>query len=118
MNDLVNLDQFTLNEDSKNQQSQKNLEHDQLSISSKLSDFLEDTLYVHIRERIIRILPQHWIDRIVRIITFQAGQYRGSDIAKMCQLNGNQFDSLGTILILRNRFWGIYKPRGHLRGRG
>ena len=64
-------------------------------LSSKLSDFLDDSLYLNLRDEIIRILPQHWVDRVVNIITFQAKKYRGSDIAKMCKLNGNQFKSLG-----------------------
>ena len=68
-------------------------------LSSKLTDFLDDTLYLHLRNRIIRILPQHWIDRIVNIITFQAGKYKGSDIAKMCTLNGKQFSSLAEMAV-------------------
>ena len=40
-------------------------------LSSKLSDFLDDSLYLNLRDEIIRILPQHWVDRVVNIITFQ-----------------------------------------------
>ena len=68
-------------------------------LSSKLSDFLDDHLYLNLRNQFIRILPQHWIDRIVKMITFQAGRYRGSDISKMCRLNGNQFQSLAEMAI-------------------
>ena len=47
-------------------------------LSSTLSNLLklEDNLNVYIRDRIIRILPQHWVDRILKIIQFQASKYR------------------------------------------
>ena len=68
-------------------------------MSGQLSDFLDDNLYLKLRNQFIRILPQHWIDRIVNMITFQAGRYRGSDISKLCRLNGNQFASLAEMAI-------------------
>ena len=68
-------------------------------LSSRLSDFLDDSLYLNLRNKLIRILPDHWVHRIVNIITFQAKQYRGSDIAKMCKLNGNQFNSLAEMAV-------------------
>ena len=68
-------------------------------LSSRLSDFLDDSLYLNLRNKLIRILPEHWVHRIVNIITFQAKQYRGSDIAKMCKLNGNQFNSLAEMAV-------------------
>ena len=72
---------------------------DEPQISEKLSDFLDDSLYLNLRNKLIRILPQHWVERIVNIITFQAKKYRGSDIAKMCKLNGNQFNSLAEMAV-------------------
>ena len=47
-------------------------------LSSTLSNLLklEDNLHVYIRDRIIRILPQHWVDKILKIIQFQASKYR------------------------------------------
>ena len=68
-------------------------------LSSRLSDFLDDSLYLNLRNKLIRILPDHWVHRIVNIITFQAKQYRGSDIAKMCKLNGNHFNSLAEMAV-------------------
>jgi len=89
LDDLVDLENLTANLNSKDQPK-----IEPSGLSSKLSDFLDDSLYLNLRDEIIRILPQHWVDRVVNIITFQAKKYRGSDIAKMCKLNGNQFSSL------------------------
>ena len=72
---------------------------DEPQISEKLSDFLDDNLYLNLRNKLIRILPQHWVERIVNIITFQAKKYRGSDIAKMCKLNGIQYKSLAEMAV-------------------
>ena len=47
-------------------------------LSSKLSDFLDDSLYLNLRSEIIRILPQHWVDRLVNIITFQVEWFKRS----------------------------------------
>merc|ERR1719491_1589745 len=90
LDDLVDLENLTANLNSKDEPK-----IEPSGLSSKLSDFLDDSLYLNLRDEIIRILPQHWVDRVVNIITFQAKKYRGSDIAKMCKLNGNQFNSLG-----------------------
>ena len=64
------------NEDFKNRPQDSEVTSNELS--STLSNLLklEDSLYVNIRDRIIRILPQHWVDRILKIIQFQAKQYR------------------------------------------
>ena len=78
----MNLDEFTLNLTSNNNEDFKNRPQDSEvtanELSSTLSNLLklEDSLYVNIRDRIIRILPQHWVDRILKIIQFQAKQYR------------------------------------------
>lgn len=93
LSDLLDLDQLNL------QLTEEDNQAVDESISSKLSDFLDDSLYLHLRKKIIRILPQHWIERIVKIITFQAGKYKGSDIAKMCRLNGQQFQSLAEMAV-------------------
>jgi hypothetical protein len=105
LNNLVNLDEFTFNLTSNNNEDFKNRPQDSEVTSNELSSTLsnllklEDSLYVNIRDRIIRILPQHWVDRILKIIQFQARQYRGSDIAKMCRLNSNQFESLAEMAL-------------------
>ena len=78
----MNLDEFTLNLTSNNNEDFKNRPQDSEVTSNELSSTLsnllklEDSLYVNIRDRIIRILPQHWVDRILKIIQFQARQYR------------------------------------------
>ena len=78
----MNLDEFTLNLTSTNNEDFKNRPQDSEVTSNELSSTLsnllklEDSLYVNIRDRIIRILPQHWVDRILKIIQFQAKQYR------------------------------------------
>ena len=78
----MNLDEFTLNLTSNNNEDFKNRPQDSEVTSNELSSTLsnllklEDSLYVNIRDRIIRILPQHWVDRILKIIRFQARQYR------------------------------------------
>lgn len=78
----MNLDEFTLNLTSNNNEDFKNRPQDSEVTSNELSSTLsnllklEDSLYVNIRDRIIRILPQHWVDRILKIIQFQAKQYR------------------------------------------
>ena len=98
--DLVNLDEFSQDLASSDHNGGDSTQVGPgPEISEKLSNFLDDSLYISIRDRVIRILPQHWVDRIVRIITFQIGQYKGSDIAKMCKLNGNQFDSLAEMAL-------------------
>ena len=78
----MNLDEFTLNLTSNNNEDFKNRPQNSEVTSNELSSTLsnllklEDSLYVNIRDRIIRILPQHWVDRILKIIQFQAKQYR------------------------------------------
>ena len=78
----MNLDEFTLNLTSNNNEDFKNRPQDSEVTSNELSSTLsnllklEDSLYVNVRDRIIRILPQHWVDRILKIIQFQAKQYR------------------------------------------
>lgn len=78
----MNLDEFTLNLTSNYNEDFKNRPQDSEVTSNELSSTLsnllklEDSLYVNIRDRIIRILPQHWVDRILKIIQFQAKQYR------------------------------------------
>ena len=78
----MNLDEFTLNLTSNNNEDFKNRPQDSEVTSNELSSTLsnllklEDSLYVNIPDRIIRILPQHWVDRILKIIQFQAKQYR------------------------------------------
>ena len=92
LNDLIDLEHLPFN---LNQSADLETQPIQPSgLTSKLSEFLDDNLYLNLRNRIIRILPQHWVDRIVKIITFQAKKYKGSDISKMCTLNGQKFESL------------------------
>ena len=92
MEDLIDLDVQSLA--SNNIRGQNDEVKVNSGLSAKLTDFLDDNLYLKLRNHFIRILPQHWIDRIVKMITFQAGRYRGSDISKMCRLNGKKFHSL------------------------
>ncbi len=97
LNDLLDLEQLpSFSSDISDLESS---EIQASGLSSKLSEFLGGNLYLNLRQKLIRILPQHWIDRIVNIITFQAGKYKGSDIAKMCKLNGNQFNSLAEMAV-------------------
>ena len=78
----MNLDEFTLNLTSNNNEDFKNRPQDSEVTSNELSSTLsnllklEDNLHVYIRDRIIRILPQHWVDKILKIIQFQASKYR------------------------------------------
>ena len=97
LEDLIDLDKvdFDLTSDDL-KTTQNEVQND---LSAQLTDFLDDNLYLKLRNQFIRILPQHWIDRIVNMITFQAGRYRGSDISKLCRLNGNQFGSLAEMAI-------------------
>ena len=97
LEDLIDLDKvdFDLTSDDL-KTTQNEVKND---LSAQLTDFLDDNLYLKLRNQFIRILPQHWIDRIVNMITFQAGRYRGSDISKLCRLNGNQFGSLAEMAI-------------------
>ena len=97
LEDLIDLDVQSLA--SNNIRGQNDEVKVNSGLSAKLTDFLDDNLYLKLRNHFIRILPQHWIDRIVKMITFQAGRYRGSDISKMCRLNGNQFQSLAEMAI-------------------
>lgn len=97
LDDLIDLDELTLELSSNVAQLPD--EDQQSGIESRLSDFLQNSLYLHLRDKIIRILPQHWINRIVKIISFQATKYRGSDIAKMCKLNGHQHQSLAEMAL-------------------
>ena len=63
-------------------------------LSAMLTDSLGDKLHLKLQNQLIRILPKHWKDQIVKVLTFQAGKYKGSDISKMCRLNGKKFQSL------------------------
>ena len=50
-------------------------------ISSKLDEFITDNIYVKLREKVFKILPEHWKQRIIDIVTFKLGvtvylQYR------------------------------------------
>ena len=94
LDDLIGLENLPLNFN-----QSEDVEKIQLPISDKLSDFLDDSLYLHLRSKIIRILPKHWVDKIVQVVTFQAKKYKGSDIPKMCSLNGKKFETLAEMAI-------------------
>ena len=89
LNDLIDIEALASN--GNNKTSQDIYAQD---LSDKIGSILEPNLYLNLRDKVVRILPQHWVNRVVDIITFHAGQYKGSDIPKLCRLNGNKFNSL------------------------
>ena len=56
-------------------------------ISLKLDEFITDNIYVKLREKVFKILPEHWKQRIIDIVTFQVGRHNISSIPDICVLN-------------------------------
>lgn len=68
-------------------------------LPSKIESLLEKSLYLNLRDKLIKVLPDHWVQRIVDILTFQAGKHRGSDIPNLCRLNGKKFNTLAEMAV-------------------
>jgi hypothetical protein len=43
-------------------------------LAEKLGTLLNGGLYLNIRDKVIKILPTHWVQRIIEIVSFQIGQ--------------------------------------------
>ena len=56
-------------------------------ISSKLDEFITDNIYVKLREKVFKILPEHWKQRIIDIVTFQVGRHSISSVPDICVVN-------------------------------
>ncbi len=95
LNDLIDIEALAKDQN----QTSTVQEVQRQGLSDKIEDILQDNLYLNLRDKLIRILPQHWVDRVVEIISFQAGQYKGSDIPKLCKLNGKDFNSLAEMAL-------------------
>ena len=59
----------------------------QTLISSKVDAFITDNIYVKLREKVFKILPEHWKQRIIDIVTFQVGRHTISSIPDICVIN-------------------------------
>ena len=56
-------------------------------ISSKLDEIINQNVYVKLREKVFKILPEHWKQRIVDIVTFQVSRHSISSIPDICVIN-------------------------------
>ena len=56
-------------------------------ISSKLDEIINQNIYVKLREKVFKILPEHWKQRIVDIVTFQVSRHSISSIPDICVIN-------------------------------
>ena len=56
-------------------------------ISSKLDEIINKNIYVKLREKVFKILPEHWKQRIVDIVTFQVSRHSISSIPDICVIN-------------------------------
>ena len=56
-------------------------------ISSKLDEIINQNIYVKLREKVFKILPEHWKQRIVDIVTFQVSRHSISSIPDICVVN-------------------------------
>ena len=63
-------------------------------ISTKVGQFINETLsnniYVKLRKKVFQILPEHWKQRIIDIVSFQVSRHSISSIPDICMLNNNQ----------------------------
>ena len=57
-------------------------------ISSKLDELINDNIYVKLREKVFKILPEHWKQRIIDIVNFQVSRHSISSIPDICVING------------------------------
>ena len=63
-------------------------------LAEKLGTLLNGGLYLNLRDKVIKILPTHWVQRIIEIVSFQIGQHNFSQIPLLCTFNGIRFSSL------------------------
>ena len=56
-------------------------------ISSKLDEIINQNIYVKLREKVFKILPEHWKQKIVDIVTFQVSRHSISSIPDICVVN-------------------------------
>lgn len=63
-------------------------------LAEKIGTLLNGGLYLNIRNKVIKILPTHWVQRIIEIVSFQIGQHNFSQIPLLCTFNGIRFSSL------------------------
>ena len=61
--------------------------------TSLLESVVNDQLYFRVRTRLINLVPEHWVARILEIASFQLSNYRPSQIAEMCTFNDIHFNS-------------------------
>ncbi len=62
---------------------------------------------------VIKILPTHWVQRIIEIVSFQISQHNFSQIPQLCTLNGQRFTSLPH-MVSKNIFLSIHVDRALL----
>ena len=43
-------------------------------IGPQVEKTIDDMFYIKLREKVLKIMPRHWVKRIVDIVTFQVGQ--------------------------------------------
>ena len=48
-----------------------NLGEDENFLADKIGSLLHGGLYLNLRDKVIKILPTHWVQRIVEIVSFQ-----------------------------------------------
>ena len=67
---------------------------DENFLADKIGSLLHGGLYLNLRDKVIKILPTHWVQRIVEIVSFQIGQHNFSQIPLLCTFNHIRFSSL------------------------
>ena len=63
-------------------------------VGPAVESLIDDTLYVKLRENIIKIMPRHWVQRIVDIVSFQVSRHDPATVPDLCTINGRKFSQL------------------------
>ena len=78
-----------------------NVESERETSENPVKELLNDQLYLKVRKKLISLIPEHWEQKIVNMVSFHMSNYKPSQIAHLCELNDQEFDNvveLGTFV--------------------
>ncbi|TRY78633.1 hypothetical protein TCAL_14430 [Tigriopus californicus] len=61
--------------------------------SNPMEAFVNEQLFIKVRNQLISLIPDHWVQRIMGIVQFQLKEYKPRHIARLCKFNEQTFDT-------------------------
>jgi hypothetical protein len=58
-----------------------------------VAGLINEQTYILVREKAISLVPQHWVDKIEEVVSFQLKNYNPAQVADFCTFNGKKFES-------------------------